>query len=281
MLQINWGLLTDARGCPIAVSVFEGNTADPTTLLPQVEKVREQFAIATLVMVGDRGMISETQIDALKQSEGVHWITALRNGAIVKLADSGQLQLGLFDERNLFTLTHPDFPDERLVVCRNGELAKQRTAKRQDLIAATERQLEKVKSMVENGRLKGRAAIGVRVGKVVNNYKVAKHFDLDINDNSFSYSVNRERVAAEAALDGIYVVRTSVPAPKMSSEEAVLNYKSLSTVERAFRTMKGVDLHVRPIRHHLENRVRAHIFLSMLAYYEGKTPGSAGEAVAV
>jgi transposase len=267
MLQINWGLLTDSRGCPIAVSVFEGNTADPTTLLPQVEKVREQFSIATLVMVGDRGMISETQINALKQSEGVHWITALRNGAIVKLADGGQLQLGLFDERNLFTLTHPDFPDERLVVCRNGELAKQRTAKRQDLIAATERQLEKVKSMVENGRLKGRAAIGVRVGKVVNKYKVAKHFDLDINDEGFSYSVNSERVAGEAALDGIYVVRTSVPARKMSSEEVVLNYKSLSAVERAFRSMKGVDLHVRPIRHHLEDRVRAHIFLSMLAYY--------------
>jgi len=267
MLQINWGLLTDSRGCPVAVSVFEGNTADPATLLPQVQKVREEFSIATLIMVGDRGMISQTQIDALRASEGVHWITALRNGAIVKLANGGQLQLDLFDERNLFTLTHPDFPDERLVACRNRELAKLRSAKRQDLIAATERQLEKVKTMVVGGRLKGRDAIGVRVGKVVNKYKVAKHFDLVIDDVAFSYSVNSERVAAEAALDGIYVIRTSVPNADMTPEDVVLNYKSLSGVERAFRTMKGVDLHVRPIRHRLVERVKAHIFLCMLAYY--------------
>ncbi len=266
-LQVNYGLLTDARGCPVAVSVFEGNTADPKTFLPQVEKVREDFGIASLVMVGDRGMISNVQIEAMRKLPGTGWITALKSGAIAKLADAGCLQPDLFDERNLISLTSEDYPGERLVACRNPELAKLRAAKRKDLIAATERELEKVAAMVASGRLAGRDRIGIRVGKVLNKYKVGKHFDLDIQDAAFAFSVSEERVAAEAALDGLYVIRTSVAGADMSAEAAVLNYKRLAEVERAFRTLKGVDLQVRPIRHRLEERVKAHIFLSMLAYY--------------
>ncbi len=266
-LQVNYGLLTDARGCPVAVSVFEGNTADPKTLLPQVQKVRDAFGIASLVMVGDRGMISNVQIEAMRTLEGVDWITALKSGAIATLANAGRLQLGLFDERNLISFTSEDYPGERLVACRNPELAKLRAAKRQDLIAATERELQKIAGMIANGRLAGRGSIGVRVGKVIGKYKVAKHFDLDIQDAAFSFSVNAERVAAEAALDGLYVIRTSAAEAEMSAEAAVLNYKRLAEVERAFRALKGVDLQVRPIRHRLEERVKAHILLSMLAYY--------------
>ncbi len=266
-LQVNYGLLTDARGCPVAVSVFEGNAADPKTLLPQVEKVRDGFGIASLVMVGDRGMISNVQIEAMRAMEGVDWITALKSGAIAKLAEGGALQFDLFDERNLISLTSEDYPGERLVACRNPELAKLRAAKRKDLIAATERELQKVADMASGGTLAGKDKIGLRIGKVLGKYKVGKHFDLDIQDAAFTFSVNEQRVAAEAALDGIYVIRTSAAEADMSAEAAVLNYKRLAEVERAFRTLKGVDLHVRPIRHRLETRVKAHIFLSMLAYY--------------
>ena len=266
-LQVNYGLLTDARGCPVAVSVFEGNTADPKTLLPQVEKVRDSFGIASLIMVGDRGMISNVQIEAMRTMRGVDWITALKSGAIARLADGGQLQPDLFDERNLISLTSEDYPGERLVACRNPELAKLRAAKRQDLIVATTRELEKVVGMVASGKLEARDKIGLRVGKVIGKYKVGKHFDLDIQDAAFTFSVNERRVAAEAALDGIYVIRTSADEAEMSAGAAVLNYKRLAEVERAFRTLKGVDLQVRPIRHRLEERVKAHIFLSMLAYY--------------
>src|SRR5271157_2927343 len=266
-LQVNYGLLADSRGCPVAVSVFEGNTADPKTLLPQVEKLRDSFGIASLVMVGDRGMISNVQIEAMRKMEGVDWITALKSGAIAKLVDGGQLQPDLFDERNLISLTSEDYPGERLVACRNPELARLRAAKRKELIAATERALEKVAAMAAAGRLSGRDKIGVRVGKVIAKYKVGKHFDLDIKDAAFAFSVNEERAAAEAALDGLYVIRTSAAEAGMSAEAAVLNYKRLAEVERAFRTLKGVDLQVRPIRHRLESRVKAHIFLSMLAYY--------------
>jgi hypothetical protein len=266
-LQVNYGLLTDARGCPVAVSVFEGNTADPRTLLPQVEKVRNSFGIASLVIVGDRGMISNVQIEAMRAMEGVNWIAALKSGAIATLANTGKLQLDLFDERNLISFTSEDYPGERLVACRNPELAKLRAAKRRDLIAATERELQKIAGMVAGGKLAWRDKIGVRVGKVLNKYKVGKHFDLDIQDAAFSFSVNEERVAAEAALDGLYVIRASAAEADMSAEAAVLNYKRLAEVERAFRTLKGVDLQVRPIRHRLEERVKAHIFLSMLAYY--------------
>jgi len=266
-LQVNWGLMTDSRGCPVSVSVLEGNTADPRTLLPQVETLKKNFGLASLVMVGDRGMISNVQIDAMRAMDGIDWITALKSGAIARLADAGALQLDLFDERNLISLTHDDYPGERLVACRNPSLAKLRAAKRKDLTAATAGELDKIKAMVMGGRLEGCDKIGVRVGKVIGKYKVAKHFNLEIKDGSFAYAVNDERVAAEAALDGLYVIRTSVAADAMSAEPAVLNYKRLAEVERAFRTLKGVDLHVRPIRHRLEARVKAHIFLSMLAYY--------------
>ena len=266
-LQVNYGLLCDARGCPVAVSVFDGNTGDPKTLLPQVEKLKKDFGLASLVMVGDRGMISNVQIDAMRKMDGIDWIKALKSGAIAKLADAGALQLDLFDERNLISLTLADYPGERLVACRNPPLARLRAAKRQELIAATAKELDKIKAMVRAGRLEGRDRIGVRVGKVIGKYKVAKHFDLDITDGAFSFEVNADRVATEAALDGLYVIRTSVAAEAMSAEAAVLNYKKLAEVERAFRTLKGVDLHVRPIRHRLEGRVKAHIFLSMLAYY--------------
>jgi Transposase DDE domain len=266
-LQVNYGIMTDDRGCPVSVSVFEGNTGDPKTLLGQVENARQSFGLDRLVMVGDRGMISNVQIDAMAKLDGVDWITALKSGAIAKLADGGHLQLDLFDERNLISLTHDDYPGERLVACRNPALARLRAAKRRDLIAATTRELDKIKAMVASGRLEGRDRIGVRVGKVIGKYKVGKHFDLDIKDGGFGFVVDEARVAVEAALDGFYVIRTSVAASDMTAEQAVLNYKRLAEVERAFRTLKGVDLHVRPIRHRLEGRVKAHIFLSMLAYY--------------
>jgi hypothetical protein len=266
-LQVNYGLLTDARGCPVSVEVFEGNTGDPKTLLPQVEKVRKSFGLDRMVLAGDRGMISNVQIEALARLDGVDWITALKSGAIARLAEGGHLQLDLFDERNLITLSHEDYPGERLIACRNPALARQRAEKRQDLIAATQVELEKVAAMVTAGRLKGAGAIGVRAGKVLDKYKVAKHFDLAIAEAAFSYKLNNERIAAEAALDGLYVIRTSVAKADMGDGEAVLSYKRLAEVERAFRTLKGIDLQVRPIRHRLEARVKAHIFLSMLAYY--------------
>ena len=265
-LQVNYGLLTDARGCPVSVSVFEGNVADPKTLLAQVEKVKTSFGLDRLVMAGDRGMISNIQIEAMRKLDGVDWITALKSGAIAKLAEGGHLQLDLFDERNLISFTHADYPGERLIACRNPALARLRAEKRQDLIAATTRELEKVAAMVVGGRLKGAGTIGVRAGKVADKYKVAKHFELTITDAAFTFEVKDESVAAEAALDGLYVIRTSVTTD-MTAEQAVLNYKRLAEVERAFRTLKGIDLQVRPIRHRLEARVRAHILLSMLAYY--------------
>ena len=263
-LQVNYGLLTDKRGCPVAVSVFSGDTGDTTTFLPQVRKLRDAFCLEQMVLIGDRGMISSASIAELR-AEDFGWITALTQ--IHTLIEGGQLQLGLFDQRNLVEISHPDFPGERLIACRNPELAKLRAHKREALIAATSEELEKVRSMVARGKLKGSGEIGVRVGKVVNKYKVAKHFELSIADDSFAFSLRREQIVAEAALDGIYVIRTGVPKRTMSSGDAVRNYKALSSVERAFRSLKTVDLKVRPIHHHLETRVRAHIFLCMLAYY--------------
>jgi len=266
-LQVNYGLLTDARGCPVAVSVFKGNTGDPPTLLPEIRRVRERFGVEQLVVVGDRGMISQAQISALQALAGVDWLTALKTGAIRDLVADGHMQLGLFDERNLFELTHPDFPGERLVACRNPELAKLRAHKRQALLAATVKELETVRGMVARGTLKGRDAIGVRIGKVVNKYKVAKHVKLEIQDERLEFQLDEQRIAAEAALDGIYVIRTSVPAGRLDAADAVRHYKRLSDVERAFRSLKTIDLKVRPIHHRLEPRVRAHIFLCLLAYY--------------
>jgi transposase len=266
-LQVNYGLMANERGCPVGVSVFPGNVGDPKTLIPAAEKARKDFGVSDIVLVGDRGMMSQKQIDEIKEIGGIDWITALRTGAIRSLVKDGSVQLGLFDERNLFSFEHADYPGEQLVACRNPELAKLRAHKRDSLIDATTVELDKVRGMVERGKLKGADAIGVRTGKVVNKYKVAKHFELDIKDDSFTYSVNEKSVAEEAALDGIYIVRTSLPKERMSSEEAVRNYKSLANVERAFRSMKTVDLLVRPIHHRTEDRVRAHIFLCMLSYY--------------
>jgi transposase len=266
-LQVNYGLLTDTRGCPVAISVFEGNTTDPQTLLEQVEKVQQDFALSSVVLVGDRGMISQKQVDALAEREGVDWISALKSGAIRKLVDAGCIQMSLFDERNLFELAHEDFPGERLVVCRNPQLATLRAAKRQSMLAATTAELETVRRMVGNGRLKDEDKIGVRVGKVVNKYKMAKHFVLEIEPARFDFRIDEEKVAAEAALDGLYVIRTSLPADAVDSDEAVRHYKGLSRVEAAFRSLKSDDLKIRPIHHYSEDRVRAHLFLCMLAYY--------------
>ncbi len=266
-LQVNYGLLTDRRGCPIAVSVYPGNTNDAKTLMPQVRQLRKEFGLERIVLVGDRGMISHKAIGELRELEGLSWITALKSSQIRSLVEGEALQLGLFDERSLFELSHEEYPGERLIACRNPELAKLRAYKRQQLLEATKRELEKVRASVRSGRLKGEDKIGVRVGRVVNKYKVAKHFELKIEEAGFDFTVLEAQVAAEAALDGIYVIRTNVPEAKMSAPEAVRSYKGLSAVERAFRSLKSVDLKVRPIRHWVENRVRAHIFLCMLAYY--------------
>ena len=266
-LQVNYGLLTNRTGCPVAISVYEGNTADARTLPEQVKRLREEFGLERLVLVGDRGMISHKAIDDLRSLEGLAWITALKSAQIRALVQGGALQLGLFDERNLFEFTHPDYPGERLMACRNADLGKLRAHKREDLLRSTEKELERVRTRVENGSLSGQDKIGVRVGKVVNKYKVAKLFALTIEDNRFEFDRIAAQIAAEAALDGIYVIRTSVPKKHMDSAEAVRSYKALAEVERAFRSMKTIDLHIRPIHHWLETRVRAHIFLCMLAYY--------------
>ena len=399
-VQVNYGLITDERGCPVAVSVFPGNTLDHQTLIYQTQMMRDRFGIEAMVIVGDRGMITQKLIDEqLRDLTWVEWITALKSGAIQKLVKNDQIQLGLFDEVNLFEITTPEYPGERLVVCRNLELAKQRGRKRQSLLDATTERLDQVRATVEGGKLRGKDKIakrlanlvkkhkvakefvfavrengfdvyiddkqkaaesalagafkelgnvqslvergkvhgkrrirervskivtkynltkyvkvdigkanfdvrvedsmgaaaaalqsvyqaiegvrslvecgkyggqdkiGVRIGKVVNKYKVAKHFVLNIRDDGFDFDIDDKKVAAEAALDGIYVIRTSLPSERLSAEDTVRSYKSLSRVERAFRSIKTVDLKVRPIRHHLERRVRAHIFLCMLAYY--------------
>ena len=267
LLQVNYGLLTDARGCPVAVSVHEGNVADSQTLMPAVHKLREDFGIEQLVMVGDRGMISNKAIAELRETDGIGWITALKSVSIRALIEQGHLQLDLFDERNLLELSSPDYPGERLVACRNPQLAKLRTHKREELLAATERNLDKIKARVDAGKLVGQDEIGLRVGKLINQYKMSKHFELAIADTAFTFARKSEGIAAEAALDGIYIIRTSVNAARMDAPQCVRNYKSLANVERAFRSLKTIDLKVRPIHHRTADRVRAHIFLCMLAYY--------------
>ena len=267
LLQVNYGLLTDARGCPVAVSVHEGNVADSATFLPEVQRLRQSFGIEQLVMVGDRGMISSKAIDELRDLPGIDWITALKSASIRTLVEQGQLQLGLFDERNLMEIASPEYPGERLVACRNPQLAALRAHKREELLSATERNLQQIKDRVDAGRLKGADAIALRVGKVINQYKVAKHFELDIGDNRFTFTRKHEAIAAEAALDGIYIIRTSVDTARMEAADCVRNYKALANVERAFRSLKTMDLKVRPIHHRTADRVRAHILLCMLAYY--------------
>jgi transposase len=352
-LQVNYGLLTNDRGIPVAVSVFEGNTGDTKTFLPQVDKVKNDFGIDRLVMVGDRGMITQKQVNELRNIDGIDWIAALRPEAIKRLVNSGTVQIGLFDERNLYEVTHADFPGERLVACKNHELAKKRAHKRHSLIESTVKELEKVRRMIGRGRLYGKEeighrvrnvlkrylvgkcykvdirdngfdceidddklaaasaldaseqpqranawlerrrhhieaiskqlekirqridrgqlhgkdAIGVRVGKVINKYKVSKHFQLDIRDDGLDFELNKEKIAEESALDGVYIIRTSLPKDRLDADSTVRSYKLLSQVERAFRSFKTIDLKVRPIRHRVEDRVRAHIFLCTLAYY--------------
>ena len=267
LLQVNYGLLTDARGCPVAVSVYEGNVTDSKTLMPEVTRLREDFGIERFVLVGDRGMISSKAIDELRETDGIGWITALKSVSIRALVELGQLQLDLFDEVNLVELSSPEYPGERLVACRNTALAKLRAHKRESMLAATERNLDKIKARVDAGKLTGQDKIGVRVGKVVNQYKMAKHLELTVGDKLFTYARKLDAIAAEAALDGIYIIRTSMSAAQMDAPSCVRNYKSLAQVERAFRSLKTVDLKVRPIHHRKPDRVRAHIFLCMLAYY--------------
>lgn len=266
-LQVNYGLLTDRDGRPVAISVFDGNVGDTSTLMPQVEKLSERFGLERFVLVGDRGMIAQKQIDALAEKSGVQWITAFRPEALRKLVRDGSVQLGLFDERNLAEIDHPDFPGERLVVCRNPELAKLRAHKRHSLLQSTDAELDKVCSMVDNRTLQGADRIGVRVGRVINRFKVAKHYTLDIQNDSFSYQRTERSIEEEAALDGLYVIRTNVEPERMDRDEVVRSYKQLSHVERSFRSMKTMDLFIRPIHHRTESRVRAHILLCMLAYY--------------
>jgi transposase len=266
-LQVNYGLLTDDRGCPVAISVHEGNTSDSTTFMPQVQRLRGEFGIKRMVMVGDRGMISQKAIDEMSQDGDVAWVTALRSSSIRTLVAQRHLQLGLFDESNLLEISSPDFPGERLVACRNPELAKMRGHTRDDLLLATEASLQKIKVRVDAAKLVGEDKIGVAVGRVVNQYKVAKHFELAIHNHSFTFSRIANNIAAEAALDGLYIIRTSLTSQRMDAATCVRTYKSLAQVERAFRSIKTMDLRVRPIHHHLEGRVRAHIFLCMLAYY--------------
>jgi len=268
--QIVYGLLCEPEGRPIAVEVFEGNTSDPKTLCRQIEKIRKRFSIDRVALVGDRGMITTARInEELRDVEGLEWITALRSESIKKLAQEEVIQLSLFDETDLADVTSDDFPGERLIVCRNPLLADRRAHKREELLQATEKKLDEIVAATarEQRPLRGKGKIGVRVGKVLNRYKVGKHFTLEIGEESFSYRRNEAKIAEEAALDGIYVIRTSVEAEALSSEDTVRAYKSLAKVERAFRSLKTVDLKVRPIFHRLDDRIRAHVFLCMLAYY--------------
>ena len=269
-LQIVFGLLTNAAGCPVAVEVFEGNTGDPRTVAQQVQKLREGFGLSDVVLIGDRGMITSARIrQDLPASSGIQWITALRASQIQKLATAGHLQMSLFDQTDLVEIAHPDFAGERLIACFNPLLAEERARKRPELLAATEKQLEKIAAATRRPKrpLRGKQNIGVRVGKILNRYKMGKHFQLHIEDDSFSYQRKTANIEREQSLDGIYIIRTSVPKEALSSEQVVASYKSLSNVERAFRSLKSIDLHVRPIHHRLADRVRAHILLCMLAYY--------------
>jgi len=269
-LQIVFGLLTNAAGCPVAVEVFAGNTSDPKTVASQVDKLRQRFGLSDMVLIGDRGMITSARIrEDLPASQGIQWISALRATQIQKLAAGGQLQMSLFDQTDLVEIAHPDFPGERLIACFNPLLAEERKRKRPDLLTATEKQLEKIAAATKRPKrpLRGKQNIGLRAGKVVNRYKMGKHFQLRIEEDSFHYERKTASIEREQNLDGIYVIRTSVKKEVLSSQQVVAGYKSLSGVERAFRSLKTVDLHVRPIHHHLPDRVRAHILLCVLAYY--------------
>jgi transposase len=266
---IVYGLLTDNEGRPVAIDVYPGNTGDPTTVPDQVEKLRQRFGLSRVVLVGDRGLLTEAQIGKLKQHPGLGWISALRGPAIRELVESGSLQLSLFDEMNLAEIRSPDYPGERLVACFNPLLADERRRKRGELIEATEKDLGKIAAEVKRRTRTplGEAEIALKAGKVVNRYKVAKYFVLTIADGVFGWTRREEPIRRDSELDGVYVVRTSEPKRRCSAEDAVRRYKSLAQVERAFRSLKGMDLRIRPIHHHTEDHVRAHILLCMLAFY--------------
>ena len=267
--QIVYGLLCTSDGCPVAIEVFEGNTADPTTLASQIRKLRERFGLARVVLVTDRGILTQVQIEKVRETPGFDWITALRSPSIARLRDEGHLQPSLFDTRNLAEITSPDFPGERLIVCRNPVLADRRSWKREELLSATEKDLEKIVKAVQRPKnpLRGKDKIALRVGKWIDRHHVGKHFELTFEDDRFTWSRKEGKIREEAALDGLYVIRTSLSQEVMGAEKAVGAYKSLSQVERAFRSLKTVDLEIRPIYHRLSDRVKAHVFLCMLAYY--------------
>jgi len=265
--QIEYGLMTDDEGRPVSVEVFPGNTADPSAFISAVEALRTRFGLTEVVMVGDRGMITSARIEALRTLGGISWITCLRAPSIRVLAEQGVLQLSLFDETNLAEITHPDYPGERLVACRNPALATERARKRSELLDATEALLAPIQAAVASGRLKGADKIGVRVGRHVNHYKMAKHFEIVIGDHSLAISRRQAEIDAEASLDGIYVIRTSVAPERLDAPGAVLAYKGLAAVEWDFRSLKAIDLDLRPIYHWTEDRVRAHVFICMLAAY--------------
>jgi len=268
-LQIIFGLLCTPDGCPVAVEVFDGNVGDPSTLPSQIAKIKERFDLERVVLVGDRGMITEARLEETVKPAGLDFITALRAPAIRELVENGQLQLSLFDERDLAEITSPDYPGERLVVCRNPLLADERTRKRRELLDATEKKLCEIQARAWRDKkpLRGKDNIGLAVGKVINRYKMSKHFDITITDNDLTFARKVDKIDAEAVLDGIYVVRTNVEAEVLDSSTTVKAYKQLSNAERAFRSLKTVDLEIRPIHHRLASRVRAHVLLCMLAYY--------------
>jgi transposase len=266
-LQIIYGLLCDAEGRPVAIEVFPGGLHDDKTLPAQIEKLRKRFGLTTLVVVADRGMVTRANLEALAAEEGVGWITALKAPQVKKLVKEGSLQLSLFDEANLAEIESGDYPGERLLVCRNPLVAAERARKREDLLCATEATLAPIKERVDAGSLSGAAAIALAVGQVINRRKMKKHFELQIEDDRFDYQRMQEQIDQEATLDGFYVLRTNVPADDLAAAEVVRSYKQLAHAERAFRTLKGPELEIRPIRHRLEQRVRAHAFLCMLAYY--------------
>jgi len=268
-LQIVFGLLCSPAGCPVAIEVFEGNVGDPSTLQSQIARLKERFDLERVVLVGDRGMITEARLEQTIKPAGLDFITALRAPAIRQLVEAGDLQLSLFDDRDLAEITSPDYPGERLLVCRNPLLADERARKRRDLLDATEQKLRDVQARVrrEKKPLHGQDAIGIAIGKVLGRYKMAKHFDITITDNDLVFQRRTQPIDAEAMLDGIYVVRTSVKPEVLDGTATVAAYKSLANVERAFRSLKTVDIEIRPIHHRRGRRVRAHVLLCMLAYY--------------
>ncbi len=266
--QIIYGLLCDKPGRPLSVEVFSGELHDDKTLAAQVEKLKQRFGLKTVIVVADRGMVTKANIEALANAEGVGWITALKAPQVKRLVKDGHLQLSLFDEANLAEISAPeDYPGERLIVCRNPLVGAERARKREELLAATERGLSEIAERVKEGTLKGAAEIGLAAGPALKRYRMKKHFEITITDAGFTFSRKSEQIEAEADLDGFYVLRTSAPEGELAAPEVVRSYKGLEQVERAFGTLKGPELEIRPIHHHLEGRVRAHVFLCMLAYY--------------